>query len=467
MSWFSALPTGAATRSGNLEAREQRRAEIEAERLLKKQKSEQRKQLLSLGVSAPSSPSLSRAPTPPLSSTDRVVESAPASPGMNQSGQPAGAGHGGNQNPPPVGTNQGGHQGPPPQQPPPGGPPAGPPPPGPPAGPPPPGPPGGPGGPNPPPAAANGDGAAARPDYDLQDTADGPRALDRSASLLVQIELEDIQFWFSQLESEMLLSGIGSQWLKLSVLRKNLPLKQREDLKSLLRLPQSQAGPHPYYDAKQKLLKLYSVKPKDRFKTAMGRVLVGLPSQLGCQLIDDICDKPDKLRGCCCAKCVQALWTAQLPVNINQHVSNMDFNADTYLQVFEAADRAFLSSKTLPTVAAIASPPPAGYSISADANDPLNTAFSSPQVAATTRGGGRGGNRGGRGRGRGGNRGGGQPQNKNQNNENNQQKPRKGPRHSSNPPHSCCDNHFVFGDQSWFCQAPLKCPWKDKVVERP
>ena len=43
MSWFNALPAGASTRQGNLDERERSRAEIEAERLLKKQKSEQMK----------------------------------------------------------------------------------------------------------------------------------------------------------------------------------------------------------------------------------------------------------------------------------------------------------------------------------------------------------------------------------------------------------------------------------------
>ena len=487
MSWFASLPTGAATRTGDLEAREKRRAEIEAERLLRKQKSEQRKKLTQLGVSAPPSPSLSRATTPPPSES-RIVESEPVTPAAltealqtmntntntvvirgdngNEQQQPVNNGGGGGAEAPPGGPPAG-----PPGGPGPGGPPGG-------GG----GPPGGPGGPNdqlggnnqrqPPQAAAAGD-------YDILDTADGPRALDRSANLTVQIELEDIAFWFSELESEMLLSSIGSQWLKLSVLRKNLPNKQREDIKSLLRLPKSLAGPTPYYDAKMQLLKIYSVRPKDVFKKAMGRVLVGLPSQLGKQLIDDICQKPAKLQGCCCAQAVQALWSLQLPVNINQHVSNMDFNANTFQAVFDAADRAYLSSKSLPAVAAVATPP--GYSMTAGANDPLNTAFNQadPTVAAVTRGRGRGGrNRGNRG-GRGGNQNRGNQNNNSSNNSNQSQggnqggqggqnqKPRKGPRHSSMPPHSTCDNHFVHGDQAWFCSAPLRCPWKDRVVERP
>ena len=50
MSWLKGLPTGAVTRTGNLEAIEQRRAEIEADRLLRKQKSEQKRKQLQLGL---------------------------------------------------------------------------------------------------------------------------------------------------------------------------------------------------------------------------------------------------------------------------------------------------------------------------------------------------------------------------------------------------------------------------------
>ena len=444
MSWFSALPTGASTRNGSLEAREQRRAEIEAERLLKKQKSEQRKKLLSLGVSAPSSPSLSRANTPPPSGPDRLTETAPTTPvGMN------------NEN---ANNNGGGGN---PQQPPPGG--AG--------GPPPPPPPGGPGGPGGPGdggrgGAPNHDNQAGEVDYDLQDTADSARAVESSGRVILQINLEDITFWFSELESEMLLAGVGSQWLKLSVLRKNLPIKQREDVKSLLKLKKSEAGLTPYYDVKISLIKLYELKPKDTFKKALGRVLIGLPSQLGKQIVDDICDRPIKLRGCCCAKAANALWTAQLPVNINEHVSNMDFNDRTYLDVFDAADKVYLSSKTITSVAAIVAGRHPGLSIAEGEDSPLNTAMT--EVAALTKKKNKNNKN--------------QNQNQNGQNKNDQkskpqkgqqseqgqsQKGHKGPRHSSNPPHTCCDVHFVHGDGAWFCGNPTKCPWKDRVVERP
>ena len=194
---------------------------------------------------------------------------------------------------------------------------------------------------------------------------------------------------------------------------------------------------------------MYGLKPKDTYKKALGRVLVGLPSQLGKQLVDDVCDRPIKLRGCCCHKAVNALWSNQLPVNICQHISNYDFNSDTYLDVFEAADKVYLSSRNVTSVAALTSAAAApGFSINASENNPLNTAFSEKQqVSAVSK----------------------PPKKpkKEKKNKNQGQQGRKGPRHSSNPPHTCCDNHFVHGAESWFCQKPLSCPWKDKVVEKP
>ena len=456
MSWFASLPAGASTRQGSLQDREERRAAIEAERLLKKQKSLQLRQQAALGITPQASPSLSRAGTPPPIEDSRLTESEPTSPigaaNMNVNQPQPPLNQGGQQNPPP--NPPGGGRGPGGPGNPPGG--------GPPGGPPPPGPPGGPGGPNNGGGGRNNQGAVGgdnEVDYDLADTADSPRAVEASGRVILQINLEDITFWFSEIESEMLLAGVGSQWLKLSVLRKNLPIKQREDVKSLLKLKKSEAGLTPYYDVKMTLINLYELKPKDTFKKALGRVLVGLPSQLGKQLVDDICTKHPKLRDCCCAKAIHALWSNQLPVNINQHISNMEFNSNTYLHVFEAADRVYLSSKTVTSVAALtAATPHPGLSIAADENSPLNQNI--PQVAAVSKPKKNKKNKKNKDSPEKGQKG-------NQPNQNQGQSGRRGPRHSSNPPHSCCNVHFVHGDGAWFCGKPLSCPWKDRITERP
>ena len=147
-----------------------------------------------------------------------------------------------------------------------------------------------------------------------------------------------------------------------------------------------------------------------------------------------------------------------LPVNIRAHISNMTFTKDTYKTVFEAADQVFLSAKQV-TVAAISTRTRDARG-SLDETLPAFTEQNQPQVAAIGRGQGRGqnrgqrgGNMGGRGQ-RGGNRGG----------QSSSGKPR-GPRHASMPPESCCDRHYVHGDQAFYCLKPLSCPWVSKVIE--
>ena len=243
----------------------------------------------------------------------------------------------------------------------------------------------------------------------------------------------------------MLTANIGKQWLKKTVLQRNLPTRQKEDVKALLTLTQTQAGDDIYFRIKNELIRIYAPKPKDSFCKALSRTMVGLPSQLGNQIVDDICKKPTKLDGCCCAAAVQALWQLQLPVNIRQHTSNMEFSHATYKQVFEAADQVYLSAKQI-SVAAMSVAPALNETVSAflPQNQPV------PEVAAVG--------------------GGGKKQSKNKKNKKGegQNRPR-GPKHSSVPDSlddKMCDRHHSHGAGAWYCLKPLTCPWKDKVSPR-
>ena len=266
----------------------------------------------------------------------------------------------------------------------------------------------------------------------------------------------------------MLLAGIGTQWLKKTVLQRNLPVKQKEDVKGFLTLPKTSAGAHIYLDAKLELIRIYAPKPMESYKRALTRTMVGLPSQLGHQLVNDVCKKPVKMVGCCCPPHVQALWSLQLPVNVRAHISNREFTGDTYKSVFEAADQCFLSAKQI-SVAALSAP--SGGSL--DETLPAFSTQNQPQVAAV-RGQGRGGGRGGyRGGNRGGQRGGGRGNassgtggggGNNGGQSGGQSKTRK--RSPQMPPEECCDRHYAHGDQAWYCLKPLTCPWKDRVVSK-
>ena len=292
-------------------------------------------------------------------------------------------------------------------------------------------------------------------DFDQADVADGDKAQDHARSVKVEFNPSDIRFWFSELEAEMTTAGIGKQWLKKTVLQRNLPTKQKTDVKALLTLNQTQAGNDIYYRIKQELIRLYAPRPRDSYCKALTRTMVGLPSQLGAQIVDDVCKRPDKLNGCCCASAVEALWHLQLPTNIRAHTSNMTFDHSTYKNVFEAADKVFLASKQVSV---------AGVQVVAAVDmDETQPAFKShnvvQEVAAVSAKGqsNRGNNRGGSGRGGGrggrGNRGGRAPGT-------------RPPRHSSNPPESCCDRHYQHGDQAYYCQKPLSCPWVSKVIAK-
>ena len=191
--------------------------------------------------------------------------------------------------------------------------------------------------------------------------------------------------------------------------------------------------------------------------------MTGLPSQLGYQIVNDVCKKPNKLEACCCSGAVLAIWSNKLPVNIRAHISNMTFTRETYKAVFEAADGVFNSSKLISVAAT---------TVQATGLDETLPAFNqqnqpTAQVAAVSnRGAGRGrGNRGGRG-GRGNRGGSGTQSGGNRGNRgNNGQKPR-GPRHSSSPPEACCERHYVHGADAWYCLEPHSCPWKDRCTPR-
>ena len=281
-------------------------------------------------------------------------------------------------------------------------------------------------------------------DFEDENAADGASALDHTRTLKIEYDPSNVAFWFTQLENEMYTCQVKSQWLKRCVLVKNLPSKVQADVMGLLTLKKSEAPDDLYKQIKTEILRLHAPKEEETFKKALSRVLVGLPSQLGAQLINDICEKSKKLTGCCCYKAVYTLWCLQLPLNVRGHVANMEFNGQTYTDVFKAADKVFLASKSADLSSAVAA-----VTVTPAKED-------TPQVAAARF-----------------------------NNKKNKNKPPKknsdggqsgsgqsgggsnrGRRHASNPPSSCCDNHYKWGKDAWFCLSPLSCPWKDKNSPR-
>ena len=79
-------------------------------------------------------------------------------------------------------------------------------------------------------------------EFDHEDGQDGAKASELGRQIKVEFSAIDIKFWFAELEAEMTMATIKSQWLKKTVLQRNLPIKQKEDVKSLLTLTQAQGG---------------------------------------------------------------------------------------------------------------------------------------------------------------------------------------------------------------------------------
>ena len=295
-------------------------------------------------------------------------------------------------------------------------------------------------------AAAAEAAAATMPDvveFDHENGQDGAKASELGRQIKVEFSATDIKFWFAELEAEMVMASIKSQYLKKTVLQRNLPTKQKEDVKSLLTLTQTEAGDDIYLKLKNELIRIYAPKAKDAYCKALSRTMVGLPSQLGNQLVDDVCKKASKLDGCCCASAVEALWQLQLPVGVRAHVSNMEFSQATYKQVFEAADKVFLSSKQV-SVAALRV-----AAVDLNETQPAFHAQNQPsEVAAVAK----------------------PPKKKKNKNQNASSSSSRGQKHSSIPDHlaeKMCDRHHRHGASAWYCLKPSSCPWKDKVAPKP
>ena len=85
-----------------------------------------------------------------------------------------------------------------------------------------------------------------------EDKQDGEKAQDLARSVKVEFDPKNIKFWFAQLEDEMEMATINRQWLKKSVLQRNLPNKIKEDVMGFLSLQKAEAGAHIYLDIKKR-----------------------------------------------------------------------------------------------------------------------------------------------------------------------------------------------------------------------
>lgn len=182
-------------------------------------------------------------------------------------------------------------------------------------------------------------------DFDTENGVDGKSALSDLKAVICPFMKDDIEFWFGQLEGQLEVIEIKSQWLKRIAIQRFLPPEIQTEVKSLLTLSKTAAGVDIYLRIKTELLELFGKKPEDGYTRAKNRVLTGKPSQLGKALINDLCKKDKKLDGCCCADIVWGMFRDALPIVVRNHIAELQFNKDTYKTIFTKADQVFDSNQ--------------------------------------------------------------------------------------------------------------------------
>ena len=284
-------------------------------------------------------------------------------------------------------------------------------------------------------------------DFDAENGADGASAMDKMSSVKCEFTRDNIEFWFTELETQLEVIDVKSQWSKRIALQRFLPADVKQEVKSLLIIPKAQAGDDIYKRIKTELLDLYGQKPEDGYIRAKNRVMTGKPSQLGKALINDICKCPVKLQSNCCAQIVWGMYREAIPVVIRNHIAELQFNKDTYKQIFQKSDQVYDSNKTTqpvrratvaatsaqpkqnstlePEVAAVKSPRPPKKN-NKGGNNKGQTAAPTPTSTTTTAG-------------------------------------NKGPRHATakGDNDKLCRIHYRWGENGTYCAAPWKCPMKN------
>ena len=134
----------------------------------------------------------------------------------------------------------------------------------------------------------------------IQNGTDGEKAIDKLNTVVCPFDKTDIDYWFTELEMQLALINVKSQWLKRLAIQRFLPVEIRHEVKDLFKLQKTEAGTDIYKKIKTELTELFGAKPEDCYTRAKNRVMSGKPSQLGKSLMGDLCKKSKKLDGCCC-----------------------------------------------------------------------------------------------------------------------------------------------------------------------
>merc|ERR1711989_137260 len=104
--------------------------------------------------------------------------------------------------------------------------------------------------------------------FDEINQTDGPDAVGKLASVKVPWN-KDVEYFFFELENQMELIALKSQWLKRVVLANNLPEDVKNELKATLKKPKSAAPDKVYKKLKDKVFDLFGPKEGDKYEKAL------------------------------------------------------------------------------------------------------------------------------------------------------------------------------------------------------
>ena len=282
-------------------------------------------------------------------------------------------------------------------------------------------------------------------DFDAENGTDGKSALSDLKGVQCPFIQEDIEFWFGQLEAQLEVIEVKSQWMKRIALQRFLPPEIQEEVKGLLSLGKTAAGGDIYFKIKNELIELFGRKPEDSYTRAKERVLTGKPSQLGKALLNDLCKKDKKLDGCCCSDITWGMFREKLPIVVRNHLAESPFNKDTYKAVFTKADQVWDSNR--------ASEPVLTRPVAAMSGDSKKASQTSSQneVAAVQRGQ----------NGQGGKKDKNKNKNQNQAQNTNQNPPKESNTKKGVNEENLCRMHAKWQKEANFCSAPWACKMKN------
>ena len=287
-------------------------------------------------------------------------------------------------------------------------------------------------------------------DFEDIDMPEAQETLGKLAAIKVPWNRSDVRYWFFEIENQMELINIQSQWVKRCILANNLPEIVKDEVKELLKKPKSKlisAHDKMIYKAlKSKVLKLFGKKEGDNYDLASQLMLTGKPSALAKKLTELLCECDPPLQ-CCATETVAALWRKRLPAQIRARIAGMSLKSD-YDAVLTLADDVYASMNPEQQVAAVTT--------SAAATTPGEAEDVAAVRGQSSGNRGRGRWNGGRGagRGRGQSRGGGGGQQRAQGD--------RGERHQDGPPEASCLMHWRWGRSAYYCTDPDQCPWRDE-----